>query len=159
DTDSLNRLAGLPPVNVEVMDAAFGNTTTRVRTHGLVPLTWMESPFEFVRPFGYRVVRTFVGSPISVYRWACSLAEETSGVRLSSTADITVRWKIFRPLVRLIGNHNIRKIAGTFAKASERFTRGGAPVYVEKPGPMADGAEERLARRMPGVHSASPTLA
>ena len=159
DTDSLNRLAGEPPVDAEVIDAAFGNTTSRVRTHRFPPLTWEEGPFQFVRPAGYRVVRKFIGSPISVYRWRCDLQEENGGVRVSFTADVTIRSRLFGPLVRLIGNHKIRKIAGTFSKATERFTRAGTPVYAQRPGPLAVGAEERLAERMPRVHRASPALA
>jgi adenylate cyclase len=159
DTDSLNRLAGLPPVDVEVMDAAFGNTTSRVRTHQFFPLTWEEGPFEFVRPIGYRVVRRFIGSPISVYHWGCDLKEEQGGVRLSFIADIACRSKLFRPLVRWVGNRDIRKIARTFAKATETFTRAGTPIYAQRPGPMAAGAEARLAERMPLVHRASPALA
>jgi class 3 adenylate cyclase len=159
DTDSLNRLAGQPPVDAEVIDAAFGNTTSRVRTHRFFPLTWEEGPFEFVRPTGYRVVRTFIGSPISVYRWRCDLEEERGGVRVSFIADVTLRSRLFGPLVRWIGTRNIRKIAGTFVKATERFTRSGTPVYVERPGPLAVGADERLADRMPRVQGASPALA
>src|SRR5262249_7323808 len=112
-----------------------------------------------VRPVGYRVVRTFIGSPISVYRWGCDLKDEPGGVRLSFVADIALRWRLLGPLVRLIGNRNVRKIADTFAKATERFTRSGAPVFEAPPGPMAPGAEERLAERMPRVHRASPALA
>jgi len=159
DTDSLNRLAGLPPVDVEVIDAAFGNTTSRVRTHEFFPLTWEEGPFEFVRPAGYRVVRTFIGSPVSIFRWGCDLTDESGGVRLSFVADIVLRWRLLRPLVRLIGNRNIRKIADTFAKAAERATPAGASVFVQRPSPMALGAEERLAERMPRVQRASPALA
>ncbi|HXJ81529.1 MAG TPA: adenylate/guanylate cyclase domain-containing protein [Candidatus Methylomirabilis sp.] len=159
DTDSLNRLAGLPPVQAEVMDAAFGNTKSRVQAHRLFPVTWEEGPFEFVRPVGYRVVRKFIGSPISVYHWGCDLKEEQGGVRLSFRADITLRSRLFGPLVRLIGSHDIDKIVGAFAKATEKFTRTGTPVYVQPPGPMATGAEERLAARMPLVRRASPALA
>src|SRR5262249_57582796 len=106
-------------------------------------------PFGCVRPAGHRVVRKFAGSPVSVYRWSCDLTEHHGRVRLSFTADITLRWRALAPLVRMIGSRDIRKIADTFSKAAERFTRVGTPVYAHHPGEMAVGAHQRLPPRHP----------
>jgi class 3 adenylate cyclase len=91
DTDHLNRTIGLPAVTFSSPDGAGGQFArqAQARAFGLVPLTWTEYPFNWVRERGYRFRREFQRGPLAVVEGGIELQAAGEGVRVKAFADYT----------------------------------------------------------------------
>jgi class 3 adenylate cyclase len=76
DTDHMNRILHLPPVDFSAPGGAETGFVrlARARLLGTVPVTYRENPFEWVRERGYAVLREFESGPLTSIRIGVDLA-------------------------------------------------------------------------------------
>lgn len=86
NTDRFNRDAHVPPIAVLRGDAEFPNYERRLRMHRfslgrlkLVPIEWKESPFEWIKPQRFGVLRTYSQGPVLYMRTATELRAQPDG--------------------------------------------------------------------------------
>ena len=164
DTDSLNRAAGRPELDVKVMDARYGNSLALVsERRGLLKITWEERPFEFVRPRRYRVDRKVVKGPLVRLVAAAELAEDRGGTTVRFELEFHPRPSILAPIIgwtaRFIGRRHIAQLDALLTRlAAEHRTTRGRGVWLLPPTPLGATAEQLLARRIQAVRRAAPRL-
>lgn len=103
DTDNLNRVIGLFSVQFSSAKKKKNETFTRkafARVAGIIPLTWEESPFQWVTNQFYSVERNYINGPLRHF---------VGGVELDDTDDEN------GTRVRLIGEFTPRNILGIAA--------------------------------------------
>lgn len=164
DTDAMNQAAGMSAVDVELLDAKRGNTTTRVReTQGfLLAMTWEEGPYEFVRPEGYRIARKVISGPLTGIVSKASLEEmPDGGTRVTFALELTPRFALLAPAVRAGGTKQLRQRAARLAEMAAKWKASPTHdvAFPIPPAPLAPGGEQLLAERMPRVRRAVPELA
>src|SRR6185295_16011302 len=108
-TDKLNRAIGLPPVQVGTFDGAGPTRRVSARLYGLVPMSWTEYPFEWVRGQGYVVQRDFDSGPFTRFRAGIEVAPAGSRTRVKVHAELTPRNILARLALPVIGWDMIRK--------------------------------------------------
>jgi adenylate cyclase len=64
-TDKLNRAVGLPPVQLNPADTPVLESQVSARLAGVVPMHWIEYPFEWVRGRSYSVQRDYTRGPLA----------------------------------------------------------------------------------------------
>lgn len=123
-------------------------------TAKLGPLTFIydEHPFEWSRPYWYRVRRTFRGGPMREVSGGIELEHLATGCRLTSFGEFDAPIAA-RPIVR---RKIIRSIADVLQAAKRAAQHATDPSQPEYPGLRAQVAvrEDRLARSMQEVASA-----
>lgn len=77
DTNRFNRDTGLPTLeNLGKEDESLLNARRKLRFYRLgIPVTWVEEPFEWVRPYRFGVVRHYSTGPVKEMRVLASLTE------------------------------------------------------------------------------------
>ncbi|MEE9256474.1 MAG: DUF5939 domain-containing protein, partial [bacterium] len=103
DTDRVNRLAGLPPVSYRIVPLESGGSRTyaEIRLLGVVPLRYMEHPFEWVDNHRHSVRRDFDNGPLHSYTSQVELFPESHGTHLVQTLTFHVRWPLIAPILKL----------------------------------------------------------
>jgi adenylate cyclase len=91
DTDHLNRTIGLPSVQFTVLPGSRDRLVLRGRgkAYGLVPVSWREYPFDWIRERRYAVRREFEHGPVSVVEGGIELLGDGDGVTVTSFAEFT----------------------------------------------------------------------
>src|SRR5437870_6033882 len=91
DTNHLNRAIGLPAVSFSPLDGARSTFTrsARSRAFGLIPLSWKEYPFDWVRNRSYKVRREFDQGPLAVLEGGIELEPAGSETIVKAFADYT----------------------------------------------------------------------
>lgn len=108
-TDKLNRAVGLPAVQPGPLGE--GELTRRVEARylGLVPMAWIEFPFEWVRDRSYQVQRDYLRGPLLRFVGGIVVEPEGSGSRVRAFADITPRNLLGRLLVPVVGRQSLER--------------------------------------------------
>lgn len=159
DTDSLNQASGMAAVDVELTGNALGNTTTRVTERtGLFSMTWEEGPYEFIRPSGYRIVRTVIKGVLTRLVSGLELTEIAGGCRARFFLELTPRIALLAPIVRASGRKQLEVRAARVASLAAMHASAGV-AWVVPPSPLAYGADQLLAERMVKLRRVSPTIA
>lgn len=94
DTNRFNRDTGLPALsNLGKNDPTLMNARRRLRFYRLgIPVTWVEEPFEWVRPFRFGVLRKYSTGPVKHMRVLASLTPlETQGTKFTYEVWATPR--------------------------------------------------------------------
>lgn len=105
DTDRLNRIIGLFSVKFKPAEKSPGKTFYRealAKVGGIVPLTWREYPFQWMKYENYMVERAYGGGPLKHFR---------GGIELED-ADIILPDGSSGTRVRLIGEFTPRNVIG-----------------------------------------------
>jgi class 3 adenylate cyclase len=91
DTNHLNRAIGLPAVSFSPLDGARSTFTrsAHCRAFGLIPLSWKEYPFDWVRNRSYKVRREFERGPLAVLEGGIELEPAGSETTVKAFADYT----------------------------------------------------------------------
>jgi adenylate cyclase len=143
DTNHLNRTVGLPAVSFSPLDGTRGEFTrgARARAFGIVPLSWTEYPFDWVRNRSYRVRREFHRGPLAVLEGGIELEPAGERVKVKAFADYTPANWTGRFLWRL-GNATVTDL---LAFCDQYLSRRGAgkpdPVPVPRRRPAVDHAQ------------------
>jgi adenylate cyclase len=88
DTDHLNRAIGLPSVEFSSLADPLIRQA-RAKAFGVIPVSWQELPFDWVRERRYAVRREFDGGPIAVIVAGIELLPAEQGVTVRSYAECT----------------------------------------------------------------------
>jgi adenylate cyclase len=102
-TDKLNRAIGLPSVQNGVMNGQEMARPVHARLFGLLPLNWIESPFEWVREHRYVVQRDFPDGPLRQFRGGVEVEPLGTGSRIRVFAELTPRNWLGRLAIPLLG--------------------------------------------------------
>lgn len=162
DTDALNQASGLPPVDVTLVGNALGNTTSRVTERsGLLALTWVEGPYEFVRPDGYRITREVVKGPLTRIVSRAELHPGSAGgTRVRFALELVPKLALLAPVVRRAGMKQLRRRAARLEALQADLQRtGAAAIFVVPQTPLSREAEQVLAERLPRVRRVNAALA
>ena len=119
-TDKLNRAIDLPPVQVGTFDDGGLVRHVTARLYGLVSMSWVEYPFEWVRDRGYVVQRDFDRGPLTRFRGGIEVAAAGSRTRVRIHAELTPRNALGRLALPLIGHDSLRKTWTYLRRALER---------------------------------------
>lgn len=162
DTDAMNQASGMSAVEVELLDAKRGNTTTRVReTAGLLAMTWEEGPYEFVRPDSYKIDRKVTSGPLVHLVSKASLADVPEGTCVRFELELTPRYALLGPVIRSGGMKQLRQRAARLTGMAALWKA--SPTHDVSfpipPAPLAPSGERILEERMPRVRRAVPALA
>lgn len=160
DTNRLNQLGGLPPVDTVVEGAPGGATRSRVKTRGFFPpMAWREGPFEFVRPRYHVVERTFTRGPLRFFRGGMRQQQTDGDTRATLFAEFDLRWRVLASIVRWDAQRRMRKMAERVQTAVARWHETGAPVYAPPATPLAPGGQGRLRTGLEIVREKAPVVA
>jgi class 3 adenylate cyclase len=142
----MNRLAGLPPGTYAPArrGAEDGAVDVGQRFHGIVPVAYEESPFEWVEGEGWRVEREFESGPAKRLRVAVDLAPEGEGTRLTTRLVVTPRSRWTSWLVPVLMRGARRGLDKAYEVARAEVS-GNAPPPRPR-GAVRARALERLAR-------------
>ena len=164
DTNRFNRDAGLPPVeDVRTSDERLTNARRhlRVRVKGIL-LEWEESPFEWVRPWRFGVIRHYSRGPLREMRVLATLEPESDG-RTRLTYRVGARPRgllglLTTPIqIGLISRITFGRVFKRYAAAVASSGQVGAPA-VSKPPSSARGRLRAVGERMK-TSGADPSLA
>jgi adenylate cyclase len=160
DTNHLNRTIGLPAVTFSSPDGARGDLSrnARARAFGVVPLSWTEYPFNWVRERGYRFRREFQRGPLALVEGGIELQPLGERVRVKAFAEYTPANLTGRFLWRM-GNATVLELLAFCDQYLLRKAEGRAdPTPVPSRRPSADRAQlDRLLQRL-GSSPVSPEL-
>lgn len=129
DTPTLNRAAGLPPVEYEITPVESGGSriAASVRVAGRRVVRWTEQPFFWREAHGYVVVREFQGGPFAWMRAGVELARVGDGTNVLVFTEIEPRNPLGTLLLRLgFGQRAVDRMAGQVA-LFDRFLAGEIP--------------------------------
>src|SRR5437660_1279080 len=151
DTNHLNRAIGLPAVSFSPLDGAPSTFTRSAhsRAFGLIPLSWKEYPFDWVRNRSYKVRREFERGPLAVLECGIELEPAGEGVTVKAFADYTPANWTGRFLWRL-GNATVTDLLAFCDRYLSRKTSGAAdPVPVPARPPAVNRPRlERLTEQL-----------
>jgi class 3 adenylate cyclase len=126
DTDRMDRLAGLPPgTYAPVGGAAPGTLSVRQSFLGL-RVAYEETPFEWVEPEHYDVVRTFWKGPVAVLRVRAELRPDDRGTRVSMSVTATPRGLLSALVVPFFMRRTRRGLDRAFRELEAEIVGGGA---------------------------------
>ncbi|HEX8852266.1 MAG TPA: DUF5939 domain-containing protein, partial [Pyrinomonadaceae bacterium] len=129
DTNRFNRDVGLPSLvsfdeattDGSGRQAVGANARRRLRLrYARVEVRWEEEPFEWVRPYGFRVVRRYESGPVAELRVRVELRRKSEGgTRLVYSIDARPRRRLWRLAVPLQLGVAARKFAAVFRHYDE----------------------------------------
>ncbi|HEV2705001.1 MAG TPA: DUF5939 domain-containing protein [Pyrinomonadaceae bacterium] len=160
DTNRFNRDVGLPSL-VDFDEASANGTGAQVSganarrrlrlRYAGVEVRWEEEPFEWVRPYGFRVVRRYESGPVSELRVSVELKRRAAGgTRLIYSIEACARKALWRVAVPLQLNFAARKFANTFRRYDESARRAqeqrkvAAPPALSAASQLTEAARARL---------------
>ena len=149
DTDRMNQVIGLPPVQVEREDDA-GSRRTFLSNRVLgMRLRWQEHPFEWIEGHRWSVLRVFEAGLMRWYRVQMDLEPlAAGGTRLRYAMELEPRWSWLAWLVRIeVGVKQKAKLLRVFRRIDALLQQG---TIRRTPSPHAAPAavDARLARRV-----------
>ncbi len=150
-TDKLNRAVGLPPVQPGPLDGDGIGRPVEAWLYGVIPLSWIEYPFEWVRERRYVVQRDFTRGPLVRFRGGIEVEPQGSGSRVRVFAEMTPRNLLGSIAIPLVGRLTLERTwdycGRVFCEALEARTRGGpAPARVDA-SPRSPADTNLLAQR------------
>jgi len=121
DTESVNRLVGLPPVSYrsEPLEGGRIRTWAQARLYGLT-FEWEEKPFEWTSGRQYEVERIFRSGLLDRMCGGVRLAQSATGTDVTVYGDFTARHGVLVPVVRALGTHWIKRMSVLFTGVGER---------------------------------------
>ncbi|MBM4134300.1 MAG: adenylate/guanylate cyclase domain-containing protein [Nitrospira sp.] len=120
-TDRLNRDAGLPSVQVSSFEDEDIGRPVQARLYGLLPLSWVEYPFEWIRGSNYSVQRDYTKGPLARFRGGVEIEPAGSGCRVRMFAELTPRNVLGKLAIPLVGRDTMKKARAYCAKAIARL--------------------------------------
>ncbi len=149
DTDRMNQVVGLPPVEVErVREGGPSRTFLSNRVLGM-RLRWQEFPFEWIEGKRWSVLRVFEGGLMRWYRVQMDLEPlAAGGTRLRYAMEFEPRFRWLAFLVRFeVGVKQKAKLLRVFERVDRLLADG---VIRRTPSPHAtpERASAALARRV-----------
>jgi class 3 adenylate cyclase len=143
DTDHLNRSIGLPPVEFSELSNPLLRRA-RAKAFGVLPVSWTEFPFEWVRERRYVVRREFQGGPVSCVEVGIELAPVADGVSIKAFADF-LSTNVVGPVLRRLGQGPVNEMLEFCDRYLARKADGLANP-VPTPGEQASVDTARLER-------------
>src|SRR6185295_19735311 len=144
-TDKLNRAIGLPPVQVGTFDGNGPTRRVNARLYGLVPMSWEEYPFEWVRGRSYVVQRDFDRGPFVRFRAGIEVAPAGALTRVKVHAELTPRNMLVRLALPIIGWDMLRKTRAYIRGALARSSKPDATTSLPTPSDSAPPVNVRSA--------------
>jgi class 3 adenylate cyclase len=151
DTNHLNRTIGLPAVTFSSPDGARGDLSrvAQAKAFGVVPLSWTEYPFNWVRERGYRFRREFQRGPLAVVEGGIELQPVGDRVRVKAFAEYTPANLAGRFLWRMGNATVLDLLAFCDQYLSRRAERKADPTPVPSRRPSVNSAQlDRLLQRL-----------
>lgn len=108
-TDKLNRAVGLPPVQPGPLDGQDIGRKVEARLYGLLPMSWVEYPFEWVRDRHYSVQRDYTKGPLVRLLGGVDVVPSGAGSRVRIYAEVTPRNLLGALAIPFIGRDTLRK--------------------------------------------------
>ncbi len=108
-TDKLNRAVGLPPVQLDPADSQELGRRVNARLLGVLPASWVEYPFEWVRGHSYSVQRDYTKGPLARFRGGVEVEPAGHGSRVTLYADLTPRTLLGYVVVPLVGRKALER--------------------------------------------------
>ena len=102
-TDKLNRAVGLPPMQPGPLDGDTLGRPVETWLYGIVPMSWIEYPFEWVRERRYVVQRDFTKGPMARFRGGVEIEPSGRGSRVRVFAEMTPRNLLGAIAIPLVG--------------------------------------------------------
>ncbi len=137
-TDRLNRDAGLPSVQVSSFEDEDIGRPVQARLYGLLPLRWVEYPFEWIRGSNYSVQRDYTKGPLVRFRGGVEIEPAGSGCRVRMFAELTPRNLVGKLAIPLVGRDAMQKAKAYCANALARLRASQAGPSVA-PGALPAG--------------------
>jgi hypothetical protein len=127
-TDKLNRAVGLPPMQPGQPEGDGIGRPVDTWLYGVIPLNWIEYPFEWVRERRYVVQRDFTRGPLARFRGGIEVEPAGSGSRVRVFAEMTPRSLPGAVAIPLVGRFTMERTwdycSRVFADALKARTRG-----------------------------------
>jgi class 3 adenylate cyclase len=120
-TDRLNRESGLPSIQVSSFEDEAIGRPVQARLYRVIPLSWVEYPFEWVRGRSYSVQRDYTKGPLARFRGGVELEPSGAGCRVRIFAELTPRNLLGQLAVPLVVRETLRKARDYCRKAVERL--------------------------------------
>jgi hypothetical protein len=138
DTNRINQLASMAPsqFNETPNPAGGADRTGHTKMLGL-GVTWDESPFEWVYPQGFSVLREFHNGVLRAYRSSVMLIAEETGTRLVHQVELIPRVSLMAMFVRREGPKQQRNWDHAYRTVD-------AYLAGEAPWPFAETSKIRL---------------
>jgi len=108
-TDRLNRESGLPSVQTSSFEDEAIGRRVEARLYKILPLSWVEYPFEWERNRSYTVQRDYVSGPLARFRGGVEVAPTPRGSRVRMFAELTPRNLLGRLAIPLVAHDSLRK--------------------------------------------------
>jgi class 3 adenylate cyclase len=119
-TDKLNRAVGLPPVRPTPMDGKDLGRRVEAWLYGVVPMSWVEYPFEWVRDRRYSVQRDYLRGPLTRFRGGVEVEPAGSGSRVRVSAELTPRNLLGLLAIPFVGRRTLNQTWDYCRKTLER---------------------------------------
>jgi class 3 adenylate cyclase len=146
DTDRFDRDAGLPPLQRSDDDGELTNARSIVRLRQFgVPLEYTQEPFEWSRPHGFSVTRSFSKGPLARLRIEAALAErDDGGTDLEYTVEARPRSAVTAPAIPIqVGWILARRFDRLFRRYDEAASSGSASTRTGGRIELVPGARQR----------------
>lgn len=136
-TDKLNRMVGLPPVQLEPADRPELGRRVNARVAGVIPLSWIEYPFEWIKGNSYSVQRDYTRGPLARFHGGVEVVPTGAGARVRLYADLTPRTLLGYAVIPLIARQTLQR--------TRQYCQ--AVIGAYPPGPPEPGAPVSMPRR------------
>lgn len=159
DTDRMNQVVGLPPVQVDRQrEAGSSRTFLSNRVLGM-QLRWQEHPFEWIEGHRWSVLRVFESGLMRWYRVQLDLEPlAAGGTRLRYAMEFEPRWSWLAWLVRFeVGVKQRAKLLRVFRRVDTLLREGvirRAPSPHVDPGPADAGLARRVSQKLESLVAA-----
>ena len=156
-TDKLNRAVGLPPVRPTPMDGKDLGRRVEAWLYGVLPMSWTEYPFEWVRDRRYAVQRDYLRGPLTRFRGGVDIEPAGQGSRIRVWAELTPRNLLGLLAIPIVGRLTLNRTWAYCRRVLEKDVRTlSAPLHPlpsRRRGTDATLLEERarLLQQIPGL--------
>lgn len=149
-TDRLNRASGLPSIEVSSFEDEHIGRPVQARLYGLLPLSWVEYPFEWVKGSTYSVQRDYTKGPLVRFRGGVEVEPNGAGCTVRMFAELTPRTLLGKLAIPLVGRDTLHKARAYCdgALAQLKSAQPGRPVTTgARPSGRTGQADEAALRR------------
>jgi adenylate cyclase len=150
-TDRLNRAVGLPPMQPGPLNGDEIGRTVDAWLYGIVPMSWIEYPFEWVRERRYVVQRDFTKGPLARFRGGVEVEPAGQGSHVRVFAEMTPRNLLGAIAVPLVGRLTMKRTwdycSQVFCEALAARTRDGTAPLPRGSAPRSRADAALLAQR------------
>ena len=146
DTDRLDRDAGLPPATYTHRAIPGDDLALSVRQtfYGVMPMRYVEDPYEWVEGERYAVERRFEKGPVTRFRYGVRLEPDARGTRVVAEMTVDPRSTVSSWLVPMMARGAKKGLDRAFARVEQEL--GGLAPDVRSRMSVRRKALERLAR-------------